>query len=107
MRRTPAIGFVLVLALSLGAGACSSGGDDDDDPEDVRKKLSEELREGDSTFTKAQADCFADVLIDEVGADEIADVDFSDPEPPEELQEAFASAAVKAVADCNISLTDE
>lgn len=105
MRRSPVIGFALVLAFGVGASACS--GDSDDDPDDVRQELSEQLREGDSSFTEEQADCFADVLVDEVGADELADIDFSDAEPPEDLQDAFASAAVKAVSDCDISLTGE
>ncbi|MDQ2648048.1 MAG: hypothetical protein M3Z03_00675 [Actinomycetota bacterium] len=105
MRRTPVIGFALVLALGFTAGAC--GGSDDDDPEDIRAELSEQFQEGADGFSEKQADCFADVLVDEVGADELADVDFSDEEPPAELQEAFTKAAIKAVADCDIPLAGE
>jgi hypothetical protein len=105
MRRTPLIGTVLVLALSVGAGACSS--DKKDDPDDIRKELSEQLQKGEDGLSKKEADCFADVLIEEVGADKLADVDFSADEPPKELQGAFAKAAVKAVSDCDIDLSGQ
>jgi hypothetical protein len=106
MRRTPVIGLALVVALGFTAGACG-GSDGDDDPDDIRAELSEQFQEGDDGFSKQQADCFADVLVEEVGADELADVDFSDEEPPKELQEAFTKAAIKAVSDCDIPLTGE
>src|SRR5690606_16471020 len=96
-----AIGIALTLVLGWTAGACGSS---DDDPEDVRAELIEQLRSDDQGFSKAQSECFADVLIDEVGADELADIDFSESEPPEELQGAFGRAAIKAVADCKIPI---
>jgi hypothetical protein len=103
MRRTPLIGSIVVLALGIGAGACSSS--EKDDPKELRKDLSEQFQEGKDGLDKKQADCFADVLIDEVGADELADVDFSADEPPEDLQDAFTAAAVRAVAECDLNIS--
>jgi hypothetical protein len=103
MRRTPLIGTVLVLALTFGAGACSSS--KKDDPDDVRKELIKEFRKGDDGLTKTQASCFADILIKEIGADKLADVDFSADEPPKDLQDEFTKAAVQAVSDCKLDLS--
>lgn len=106
MRRTPFLGSVLAVALTLGAGACSSG-NKKDDPDKIRKELSEQFQKGDDGLSKTQADCFAGVLIDEVGADKLADIDFSADEPPKDLQDDFTKAAVKAVSNCDLDLSGQ
>lgn len=104
MRRTRALlCSLLVLTVAAGAG-CGSDGNDSSDPAKLRKELSSQFQKGDSGLTEKQADCFAGVLIDEIGAEKLADVDFSAAEPPEALQDDFTAAAVKAVSSCKIDL---
>jgi hypothetical protein len=79
--------------------ACGSSGDDS--PEAVRADLSDELQEQ-LGLDDEQADCFADLLIEEVGTEELKDIDVSAAEPPEGLQREFAAASLAAVEECDI-----
>lgn len=103
MERTARTGaLVAAVVLILGLAAC---GDDDGGSEaDVKAEISEQLAE-DGTLDEETADCFADVIVDEIGADKLEDVDFSSEEPPEGLQEEFADAAVKAIDECDLDLS--
>ncbi len=87
------------VALGLGLGACGGGGSDDS-PEDIQAELAEQFQ--DEGLDEAAAECFAEVLVEEIGADELADIDFSDEAPPEELQEELAAAARIAIDRCDI-----
>lgn len=98
MRRSSVLGVSLLLGLGGLVGACSQP---KDDPEDVKADLVTSLEE-DGGLTADQAECFADVLIDEVGADELADVDFTADAPPEDLQDDFAKAGQRALEDCDL-----
>lgn len=104
-RRARTSGAVAAAAvLLLGLTAC---GDDDDSggsDADIKDEIAEQLAE-DGTLDQETAECFADVIVDEIGADELDDVDFSAEEPPEGLQEEFASAAVKAIDECDLDLS--
>jgi hypothetical protein len=93
---------VSVLAASLlilAAGGCAGGGKDDSKA-DVKAHVAEQLV--DEGMTGDQADCFADVIVDEVGVDDVKDVDFSAPEPPAGKQDEFVAAAQRALSDCDI-----
>lgn len=99
--RTSAAAAAVVLILGL-SGCGDSGGSSSD--AEVKDKIAEQLAE-DGALDKDTAECFADVIVDEIGADKLDDVDFSAEEPPEGLQEEFASAAVKAIDDCDLDLS--
>lgn len=104
MQRTARTGALLAAAaLVVGLAAC---GDDDggSSEADTKAKISEQLAE-DGTLDEETADCFADVIVDEIGAEKLEDVDFSSEEPPEELQAEFAAAAVKAIDECDLDLS--
>lgn len=93
----------VAAVLILGLAAC---GDDDDSggsDADIKAEIAEQLAE-DGALDEETAECFADVIVDEIGADELDGVDFSAEEPPEGLQEEFASAALKAIDDCDLDL---
>jgi hypothetical protein len=100
MRSRTVVGAAASLCLLLGAAAC--GGDDEDSEADLVEELSQTLQ-GDGDLDQATADCFAQVVVDEVGVEELQDVDLSAAEPPPELQEAIAAAAVSATEECELS----
>ena len=50
-------------------------------------EVSETLQAGGEGFDEETADCFAQIVVDEVGVEELQDVDLSADEPPEELQD--------------------
>lgn len=87
-----------VLALGLLLGACASA--DDPSAEEVREDLSKSLQKGDDALSKAEADCYAEIVVDEVGADAINDVGFSDKEPEAAVAKELGAAAVAARAEC-------
>lgn len=88
-----------VLVAGLVLGACSSK---DPSAKDVREDLSVALQKGPDGLTEKQADCFAGLLVKELGVEAINDIDFTDSEPSAELAEAIASVAVTAGAACQI-----
>jgi len=88
-----------LLALSL----TGCGGADEPSTADVKADVSAQLVE--TGLEGDQADCFADVVVDELGVDNVRDVDFSADEPPKGQEEEFAAAAVKAIAACEIDLS--
>lgn len=87
-----------VLALGLLLGACAQA--KDPSAKDVRADLSAALQDGDDGLSKAEADCYAKLVVDEVGADEINDIGFSDKEPESAVAKAIGEAAVTARAEC-------
>jgi hypothetical protein len=101
MKRT-AGASALAVVLVLGLGAC--GGDDGGSEADIKSEIADQLAE-DGTLDRETADCFAQVIVDEIGADKLKDVDFSSDEPPEDLQEEFTGAAVKAIDACDLDLS--
>ena len=103
MRRTPFLGAVTALCLVVGGAAC---GDDDgggDSEADITNQLSETLQAGGDGFDKEAADCFAEIIVDETGLEKLQDVDLTADEPPEELQDEIAAAAVRASEECDLS----
>jgi len=100
MRRLPLLGAAACLALV--SAACGGGGDDKSRA-DVKAELSKSLQAGGTGFDAASADCFADIVIDEVGLEEMRKVDLSADEPPEALQDDIAAAAQRAADECDLA----
>lgn len=96
---SPARLVVVSLVLVAGLSACGSGGDPSE--ADIRDDMSEQLVE--QGYTADQADCIAEVIVDEIGAKEIEDVDFSLEEPPADLADEIVAASRKALDDCQPS----
>ena len=91
--RTALVAATTVIALV----GCGSSGDSD---AEIEARIAVQLAEG-GLDAKA-AECVAGVLIDEIGADEIKDVDLSASEPGGRLDDEIAAAAIKAEARCSI-----
>ncbi len=66
-------------------------------------QVSETLQGGGEGFDEETADCFAEIVVDEVGVEELQDVDLTADEPPEELQDEIAAAAVRAGEECDLA----
>jgi hypothetical protein len=83
----------------LGTSAC--GGDEGESEADIKEELSETLqRSGEGFEDEAVANCFADIVIDEVGIEELQDLELSAKEPPEEIEDKVADAAIRARDEC-------
>lgn len=102
MQGSVRIGALAAVVFTLGLTACSGGGGDVSEA-DVKARVADQLS-SDGGLDEDTAECFAGVIVDEIGADELEDVDFAADEPPEALQEEFASAAVKALDTCDVDL---
>jgi hypothetical protein len=86
-------------ALVLGAGACA--GDEGESEADIKEELSETLQRSSEGFEDRQlADCFADIVIEQVGVEELQDLELSAEEPPAEVEEKIAEAAIRAREEC-------
>jgi hypothetical protein len=96
-------GILAAVAVAVIAFLLLGGGDDDGD--DVRTQLAAQFR-ATSGLTDDQADCVADHVVDEIGADRFEGVDFSADEPPEELADDLFAAAAGSVGACDIDPTD-
>lgn len=103
MRRLPLLGAT--ACLSLVVAACG-GGSGDKSRADVKAELSNSLQAGGSGFDEAAADCFADIVIDEVGLEEMRKVDLAADEPPAELQDDITAAAERAAEECDLAAVD-
>lgn len=90
----------LAATVALVLGAC--GGPSDPTGAELVEEISEELRSSDPSLTAEQADCYAELLVDEVGTDEINDLGFTDDEPDPEVAQAIATAAVAAREACGL-----
>ena len=99
MHRTPAIAAVLVLTVL--AGACSQQKDPTAD--ELQDDLVEQLRDADASLTADQADCYAGLLVAEVGVEDIVDVKFSAKEPSAGMADGIAAAAVAAREQCGLT----
>ena len=102
MRHAPLLGAAASLCIVLVVAACGGGGGDKSEAE-VKEDLSATLQSGDDGFNEETADCFAEIVIDEVGVTKLRDVDLSADEPPKELDDEIATAAVRAAEECDLS----
>lgn len=107
--------LLLVLALLVIAGLvialiALTGGDDDDgggggDAGRIADRISEALQR-DLRMDEDDADCIGRFITDEIGADELADVDFDQPEAPDDLEEDFNRAFNAAIGECDLDVSD-
>jgi hypothetical protein len=91
MRRASILGAAAALCLLVGAAGC--GGTKNPSEGETVEDLSGVLQDG--GVEKDDADCLAEKVVDEVGADEVNKVDLTGDEPSAELQEQIAAAAVE------------
>ena len=63
------------------------------------------LLTNDSGLSKQDAECAADVIIDEIGVDRLEGVDFGADAPPAGLEADFSAATIKALRECNLDFT--
>lgn len=102
MRRTPLIGVAAALCLLLTTAACASDGDGDSEA-DIVNELSQTLQGEGGGLDAEAADCYAKIIVDEVGVEALKDVDLPADEPPEELQDDISAAALRATEECDLS----
>lgn len=84
--------IVLVLA---GCGEADEG--------ETTERLADQLVES-AGFTAEQADCFAEALVDELGEDEVKDIELSADEPEKGFDEELVAATETASTKCEIDL---
>ena len=101
MRRTKALAAAASLCLVIGVTGC--GGSDGESEEELVDEISETLQSGGEGFDEEQSDCFAEIVVDEVGVDALQDVDISGEDPPEEIQEGIAEATIRATEECDLA----
>jgi hypothetical protein len=101
MRLTPRTGALAAVVLALGLGACGSDGGGDKSEAEIKSEIAEQFADV-GGLDKEAADCFAGVIVDEIGVDKLKDVDFNSADAPEGLEEEFTNAALTAVEDCNL-----
>ena len=99
MRRSPFLVTAAAVAI-LSLGACAGGTKEAKSEEDIHASLSEHFQT--DGLSEKQADCYADLVIDEVGVDALKDAEVGDKEPPTKQQAAYAKAALRAVDECEI-----
>lgn len=93
-------GILAVVAVAVAAFLLLGG---DDDSSNVETQLASRIfEESDGELTRDQADCVAGIFVDEIGEDELRDVDFDADEPPPELAEAFTTVGFQAFDECEI-----
>jgi hypothetical protein len=100
MRSQIVVGAAASLCLLLGAAAC--GGEDEDSEADLVEQVSQTLQSNGS-YDEETADCVAQVVVDEIGVEALQDVDVNADEPPPEVQQAIAAAALRATEECELS----
>ncbi|MGV3757943.1 MAG: hypothetical protein ACO1PW_00170 [Actinomycetota bacterium] len=96
----------VLAALSLVAilAACG-GGDDSRSAEDIEADIAAQLEE--EGLPEDTASCVAGVIVDEIGVEELQDVDFSAEEPPADLQEEITAASLAAIDECDLGADGE
>ncbi len=97
MRLRPLIAALLAAGLLL--GACSTS---KPSAKETKEDLSDALQDGADALTAKQADCYADLIVDEVGADEVNDVGFNATKPNAKLAEQLADIAQTARSTCDL-----
>lgn len=102
MRLTSPAAMAAALGLVLSLSGC--GGTKDKSEADIKKELSQALRGSDAAgFDTATADCFAQIIIDEVGLKELQDVKLTADQPDSDLQDQIAAASARAANECDLS----
>ena len=97
MRRTPLLALVLPLAALSGACAAKQPS-----ASELRTKVSTQLRDQDHSLTKAQADCYAKLIVAKVGTKTANRITVTDKVPDAKVKKALASAAIAATSTCGV-----
>lgn len=87
------------IAASLSLAACGGGGDKSE--ADIRADLSSSLRQGNDNLDQETSDCYADLIIEEVGLDGLRDVNLTDDRPEGDVADQIAAAAQRAGEECS------
>lgn len=85
--------------------AACAGGDQDRSVDEIEADIEAQLEE--SGLDGAAATCVAGVIVEEIGVEELQDVDFSAEEPPADLQEDISAATLAAIDQCNLRADGE
>jgi hypothetical protein len=96
MHKLRSVALIIGVVVSVTACGGSKGTSEADIKADVAAQLA------DNGLDKVAAECFAGVLVDDMGADKLKDVDFSADTPPAGQEDEFAAAAMKALSTCKI-----
>jgi hypothetical protein len=99
MRPIRLLGAAAVASVLLGASAC--GGDEPESEADVKEELSEALQRN-GRFKAKAADCYADIVIEELGIDRVRDVEMSEEEPDATLAKLTVEATQRANEECEL-----
>ena len=101
MRRSTALAMTALLCLLLGSAAC--GGKEKASKEDLVGDISDTLQSGPEPLDEETADCFAEIIVEDIGVKTLQDVDIRSNEPPEELQTEIAKATLRGNEECTSS----
>jgi len=101
MRPSKAVAAAAALCLVLGAAGC--GGQQEESEDDIVADIAETLRSGSQELDQEQAECFAQLVVDEIGLEKARDIKVSEDEPSEEQQVAIAKATIRAQDKCDLS----
>lgn len=99
------VGAGILAVVAIVVAALLLGGDDGGGEDDIRAQLASQLRGG-SGLSHEQAECVADAVIDDLGADRFDGVDFGADEPPPELADDLFTAAFDSFERCDIDPSD-
>ena len=99
------IGAGILAVVAIVVAALLLGGDDDGGDDDIRAQLASQLKDG-SGLSQAQAECVADAVVDDLGADRFEGVDFDAEEPPPGLADDLFNAAFDSLDACEIDPSD-
>jgi hypothetical protein len=103
-KRKLLIGGILAAVAIAVVAFLLMGGDDDDS--DVEARLAAQIKsESDGQLSDEQADCVAAHLVDEIGEERMAEVDFNSDEPPEGMEDELGAASFGAITACDIDPT--
>lgn len=106
MRRTPLLGAAALLCALSFTTACGGGGDSGGQTkEEMVKELSENVQADGQGLSKKDADCYAEVVVDEIGVKKLKGVDLSADSPPEALKDDIAKAVTKVNEVCTTPTT--
>lgn len=99
------IGIGVLAAVAIVVAVLLMGGGDDKGDGNIRTQLAAQFK-ANSELSGSQADCVADHVVDEMGADSFKDVDFTADEPPEDIAEELFAAAASSLEACDIDPAD-
>lgn len=91
------IGAGILAAVVVAVIAFTAFGGDDET--NVRAQLASKLREEESSLTASQAQCVADLIVDEAGENAFKDTDWDSADPPPEFIGAMVAVGLSRLAD--------